>query len=146
MTDRLNQIWKGFAQTTRARLTSHELSGMARPSASRRDENGFDAAATMNAGRADQSDAVKAAFETLHAEIAEKARRSRGGRRGEPRQGFDATPADLSPPSGLDDRLLADIKFTEARVRRSGSDYLSYARDRQVAWQKRKRKKFLGLF
>lgn len=145
MTDRLKDIWGGFAKSTRANLTSRELSGMSRPSASRRaEDDAVDPQVALNAGRADQSDAVQAAFTALHAEIQNKARRS-SGRRGEPQQSFGAE-ADITPPAGLDDRLLADLKFTEARVRRSGSDYLGFARERQTDWAKRKRKKFLGLF
>lgn len=143
MTDRLKQIWEGFASNTRAHLTSTELSAMTRPSGTERAGQEFDAKAAMDAGKADQSEAVQAAFTALHADIQRKA--SRGQRRGAPQQSFDAG-QEMTPPVGLDDRLLADIKYTEARVRRSGSNYLSYAAERQDTWRKSKRKKFLGIF
>ncbi|MEM1379239.1 MAG: hypothetical protein AAGH41_01305 [Pseudomonadota bacterium] len=142
MTDRLTQIWKGFANTTQARLTSPEIGAHARPSAShlRDQRRGSDAA--LAEGRADASDAVQAAFQALHADIQQKAKR--GGRNRKKGASYSAEP--LAPPaSALDDRLLADLKFTEARVRRSDSDYIAYASARQEAWKRRK-KKFLGLF
>ncbi len=143
MTDRLKQIWDGFARNTRAHLTSTEMSAMARPSGTERAGHEFDAKAALAAGQSDQSEAVQAAFASLHADIQRKA--SRGRRRDEPQQSFDAG-ADVTPPVGLDDRLLADLKYTEARVRRSGSDYLNFAQERQDQWRKSKRKKFLGIF
>lgn len=143
MTDRLKDIWDGFARNTRAHLTSTEMSAMARPSGTERSGHEFDAKAALDAGQADQSEAVQAAFTVLHADIQRKA--TRGNRRGDVQQSFDGG-ADVTPPVGLDDRILADLKYTEARVRRSGSNYLSYASERQDAWRKSKRKKFLGIF
>jgi len=141
MADRLDQIWKGFAGTTRARLTSHEIGAHARPPSRSMQNDRRRAEEALADGKADASEAVQAAMMALHADLQSKAKRSR--RRGEPAVSFDA--GAQSPPSALDDTLLADLKFTEARVRRSGSDYLSYAVDRQDAW-KRRRKKFLGIF
>ncbi|NNU15173.1 hypothetical protein HK107_02390 [Parvularcula sp. ZS-1/3] len=146
MTDRLKEIWTGFTRTTGANLTTREMSAMARPSVSRRLEESFDTDAALAAGKADESDAVQAAFAALHAEIEQKGKRASRRRRGPEAQTSFSAEADVTAPSGLDERLLADLKFTEARVRRSGSDYLNYARTKQEAWQKGRRKKFLGIF
>ncbi|NRA28726.1 MAG: hypothetical protein HRU11_00575 [Parvularculaceae bacterium] len=141
MADRLDQIWKSFASTTRARLTSTDISAHARPPTRSMQTERRLAEEALFEGRADASDAVQAAMMALHTDLQAKAKR--GSRRREASMSFDA--GTQTPPSALDDTLLADLKFTEARVRRSGSDYLSYAVDRQEAWKKR-RKKFLGIF
>lgn len=141
MADRLDQIWKGFAGNTRARLTSTEIGAHARPPTRSMQNERRWAEAALTEGRADASDAVQAAMMALHTDLQAKAKR--GSRRQDSSMSFDA--GTQKPPSALDDTLLADLKFTEARVRRSDSDYLGYAVDRQEAWKKR-RKKFLGIF
>lgn len=145
MADRLDAIWKGFAQTTRARLTSTDISAHARRPMSELREERRAADRALAAGREDASDAVEAAIQALHADLQSKAGRAARRRgRGPAAAGEDAD--FLAPPaSTLEDRLLADLKFTEARVRRSGSDYIQYADARQDAW-KRRRRKFLGIF
>lgn len=150
MTDRLTQIWKGFSGVTQARLTSTDIGAHARPPArSMKDENRFAEAAALTSGKADAGAAVQAALTALHTDLQSKAKktRRRKARRGQALSaGFDAEggPADRLT-SSLDETLFADLKFTEARTRRSCSDYLSYAEHRQSAWKSR-RKKFLGLF
>ncbi|GGY42452.1 hypothetical protein [Parvularcula lutaonensis] len=144
MADRLKQIWGEFAGRTSARLTSVDIDTVQRPSAVERAELRAGAAKALEAGHDDKSDAVQAAFAALHADIQRKAKR--GGRRGgQPQASFDAE-AEATSFQGLDDRLLADLKFTEARVRRSGSDYLEYAQKYHSDKLRRKRKKFLGIF
>ncbi|MEM9839284.1 MAG: hypothetical protein AAF830_09025 [Pseudomonadota bacterium] len=139
MADRLTQIWKGFAGTTQARLTSSDIRSQSLPPVGQMREERRRERAALDEGREDASDAVQAAFQALHADIQRKSKR---GRRDQ--ASFDAEPP-APPASALDDRLLADLKFTEARVRRSSSDYIAYATERQANWKKR-RKKFLGIF
>lgn len=143
MADRLTQIWKGFAGTTRARLTSTDIRAQALPPVGQLREERRQQREALEGGREDASDAVQAAFQALHADIQRKAQKGRR-RRGADTAKLEAEPL-APPPSALEDRLLADLKFTEARVRRSSSDYIAYAQERQAAWQKR-RKKFLGIF
>lgn len=143
MADRLKQIWGEFAGRTSARLTAVDIDTVQRPSAVERAELRAGQAQALEAGHDDKSDAVQAAFTALHADIQRKAKR--GGRRGQPQVSFDAE-AEATSFQGLDDRLLADLKFTEARVRRSGSDYLEFAQKYNADKLRRKRKKFLGIF
>jgi hypothetical protein len=146
MTDRLKDIWSGFSNRTSARLTSTEIGPFSRPDPSQRAERRSAQEQAFDAGRADESDAVSAALQALHTDLQAKAKRHGGRRRKEAGASFASADEVAPPPSGLEERLLADIKFTEARVRRRPSDYLSYAAERQADWQKRKRKKFLGIF
>jgi hypothetical protein len=146
MADRLKDIWNGFAQRTGASLTSTELTPLTRPSGTDRAERELDMTLSGKGLEQGSSDAVRAALETLHHDLQSKAKRQRRPRRGEA-VSF-AGPAEerpFEPSSALDQQLLGDLHFTEARVRRSSSDYLGFARARQDAW-KGKRKKFLGIF
>lgn len=146
MADRLKQIWQGFANHTSARLTSTEFNTMMRPPTARRVGDEGDVAQALTKGRADESDAVTAAFATLHAEIEAKAKKAnRRAGRTDPRAAFSAEETAIDY-AGLDDRLLSDLAFTEARVKRSSVDYLQYAAEYHAKAGRRKRKKFLGLF
>lgn len=145
MTDRLKQIWGDFAGKTSARLTSHDIDSHARPPAAHRLDEQGERGFALKQGAADESDAVRAAFAALHADIQTKAKRGGRRRRGAEQQSFSLDDV-TQVPSGLDEKLLADIKFTEDRVKRGPSDYLDFAAKRQTEWKRRKRKKFLGLF
>ncbi|MEE4211024.1 MAG: hypothetical protein V2I43_17375 [Parvularcula sp.] len=143
MTDRLKQIWKGFEGQTGSRLTSVDIERLNVPMRERRIERKMGPEQSLAAGKADDSDAVRAALTALHTDILAKAKGAKRSRRraGAPEQQF----SDLPLQTKLEEHLLADLKFTEARTRRSGTDYVSFARERQDAWKKR-RKKFLGIF
>jgi hypothetical protein len=146
MADRLKDIWEGFARSTHAQLTTTDLSPLSRPSGTDRAEQELELTLSGRNVGPEGHEAVRAALDTLHRDIESKAKRRRRPRRGE---GTSYAASDEPPSyelrSGLDKQLLADLQFTEARVRRSGSDYLTFARAKQEAWG-RKRKKFLGLF
>jgi hypothetical protein len=147
MADRLKDIWNGFAQRTGASLTSTGLSPLTRPSGTDRAERELDMTLSGTGPEQGGSEAVRAALDTLHHDIQSKAKRQRRPRRGEQASfaGGEHEPRRFEPPSSLEQQLLGDIQFTEARIRRSSSDYLGFARARQEAW-KGKRKKFLGIF
>lgn len=143
MTDRLKQIWGDFASRTSVHLTNVDIDGVSRPLREERIQRQDKPQMTLDAGREDASKAVEAAFTALHADIMNKAKRS-SRRRG---QDFSAeAEAPITAPAGLDDRILQDLKATEALTRRSMSDYLGHAREQQALWKKQKRKKFLGIF
>lgn len=143
MTDRLKQIWGDFSGRTRVHLTNVDIDGVSRPHREERTLRQDQPQMTLEAGRQDASQAVEAAFTALHADILNKAKRS-ARRRG---QNFSAeAEAPITAPAGLDDRILHDLKATEALTRRSMSDYVGHARKQQELWKKQKRKKFLGIF
>jgi Arc/MetJ-type ribon-helix-helix transcriptional regulator len=144
MTDRLKQIWKGFETRTSSRLTSVDIDAVNVPLREERSRRETGPEHSLEAGKADHSEAVRAALSALQQDILAKGKKHRRKRRGpETQPGFSLEEGAL--PSSLEDNLLTGLKFTEARTRRSGSDYISFAQSRQDAWKKR-RKKFLGIF
>lgn len=147
--DRLANIWAGFAKTTTLDLSGTNVEGIPRPSQLDRERRAEYNAATPSLdlrghpSPAESPDPVAAALTAMHSEI-EASAKQRPSRRGEPQV---AMAAHSEPPTtALEKTLLADISFTRSKTDRSGSDYIAYAAARQDEWQRRKRKKFLGIF
>lgn len=152
--DRLSQIWSGFSRTTSLDLSGTSVEGTPRPSREREGASYLEQPTSFDGQRYDTSegeaslgggaDPVAAALSAMHAEMTgQAARGGRGGRRRQPEAVVDHTSL---PASQLEQTLLADIAYTRSKTTRGATDYLSYAAERQAEWQKRKRKKFLGLF
>lgn len=155
-TDRLSQIWGGFAQRTTLDVSGTDIDATPRPMSRRETDEAMraslDLKAPLNVGHMGGSDPVASALTAMHAQLAAQAKRKKPGGRSlrETRQSLQAT-AELAalrqaPQTPVDKTLLADLAFTQSKTERGSADYLRYAADRQVAWQRRKRKKFLGLF
>lgn len=142
MADRLKQIWNDFSNRTSVHLTAIDIDGVARPSRDERMQDGAVPRPSLDAAKGEASDAVRAAFSTLHADIQAKAKRAKGRRKGSSLGNEHS----FEPPLGLDKRLLSDLHATEIRVKRPEKDYLTYAHAQQDAWKRRRRKKFLGIF
>lgn len=140
--DRLSAIWSGFAQRSSLDLSGTHVDDTQRPS--RREESYERAYRLPEVARdgdaAPGHDPVAAALTAMHAQM----QASTGARKGRARP---AEPHHSTPPeSALERTLLSDISFTRAKTTRRDGDYLSFAASRQADWQKRKRKKFLGIF
>lgn len=142
MTDRLEQIWKGFAGRTSLNLSGTGVENTPRPDHAERPEatTAFDAPIRVPTNGEEPSvDTVKAALTAMHTAMSENASR-RGRAAAEPMA------ATQLPPDSLDRTVFADVAYTESKTRRGGSDYIAYAADRQANWQTRKKKWFFGLF
>ena len=145
--DRLSGIWGGFASRSSLDLAGTSVDDTPRPSRVSREH-----AQTYGDQQMDlrqyptpeaSSDPVSAALSAMHQEMTTQAKS--GGRRraaAEPVVAHHSEP----PASAVEQTLLADLAFTQSKTTRSGSDYIAYAAARQDEWQKRKRKKFLGIF
>ena len=138
--DRLGQLWARFQSGTSARLTGASVENTVRPS--RADSPRYLAPEQQlaRAVGAPQTvgtpDPVAAAAQQLKASM--EAGRKRGRK---------APPPKMSAPEDLiAAQVLRDMKATEARTRRRETDYLSYAASMQADAQRRKKRKFLGLF
>ncbi len=152
--DRLSQIWDRFSTRTSLDVSSVDIRHTPRPGFDRQARPG-EAADPMQGYRApelkDVPDPVAAALQTMHAhQQMEPKRGRRAPTAPQPGQAFgagaDAPRHAIPPASGLDQTLLADLAFTRSKTSRPEGDYITYAAARQAEWQRRKRKKFLGLF
>ncbi|WP_370337726.1 hypothetical protein [Parvularcula marina] len=142
--DRLSDIWNGFSQRSSLDLSGTSVDDTLRPS--RRDqsfERSYRLPEQTTDGQATPGhDPVAAALTAMHTEMQATAKAGKGRQR----QQMVAPHHSMPPESALERTLLSDISFTKAKVSRRGGDYLSYATERQAEWQRRKRKKFLGIF
>ena len=142
--DRLSDIWNGFSQRSSLDLAGTSVDDTPRPSRERDGSSYTDQLAAKPAsGQRDGSapDPVAAALTAMHAEMQADA-----GRRKQRKNAPPAVSHSEPPESALERTLLADLAFTQSKTTRRGGDYLSYAAERQADWQRRKRKKFLGIF
>lgn len=145
--DRLNDIWNGFSQRSSLDLSGTSVDDTPRPSREREASSSYaDAMAHKPASgrqgeQASAPDPVAAALSAMHTEMQADAGR-RKNRKSAPPAVSHSAPLE----SALERTLLADLAFTQSKTTRRGGDYLSYAAERQADWQRRKRKKFLGIF
>lgn len=143
--DRLSDIWTGFSQRSSLDLAGTSVEDTPRPSREFREHRrGHDEAAPMDLRRhpapADAQDPVAAALSAMHQEMSASGQKRRG--RKEP-----VVPHHSEPPaSAVEQTLLADLAFTRSKTTRRDGDYITFAAGRQAEWQRRKRKKFLGIF
>lgn len=149
--DRLSQIWKRVQSRASVDLSSTSVEHTQRPSRHYQDNTpavGLSQplrAAHMPEG---MTDPVSAALSAMHTQMAEQ--QKSGGRRskakGDAHAQFRANYTSTPPETNLERTLFADMAFTESKVNRRDTDYITYAAGRQADWQRRKRKKFLGIF
>lgn len=162
--DRLSGIWNGFSQTSSLDLAGTSIDHTPRPphleeadpapfgpadlngampgeAHGRRSRAGYGARASAPGVKGEAVNPVSAALTAMHSEMEQGQ-----ARRGKKREAPPAVDHSAPPTSRLEETLLADLAFTRSKTSRRGGDYLSYAAARQDAWQRRKRKKFLGIF
>lgn len=144
MADRLAQIWKGFERRTSLNLSGTSIENTPRPEIPERE----DAELRMELGdrplaiqpTTDGVDAVNAALSAMHTEMAARAKSRR------PHTEEELRALRSLPEADIERTLFADASFTRSKTERGASDYITYAADRQLDWQKRKKKWFFGLF
>ncbi|MEM6648664.1 MAG: hypothetical protein AAF603_00275 [Pseudomonadota bacterium] len=144
MKDRLDQIWDGFSKRSQMDLRGVSLETTPRPELSQKATEtsmGLKTPLNITALPEGAADPVGAALGALHQQLAEKSHQ-----KSKPQEPPSTVARFTPPPSAVETTLLADLAFTESKTNRSPSDYLTYAAGRQEAWQRKKRKKFLGLF
>ncbi|WOI54362.1 hypothetical protein [Parvularcula sp. LCG005] len=150
MKDRLQQIWSGFGERTTLDLSGTSINNTPRPGFERnleREAHALDRpmAEALRATHLPDgmTDPVGAAFSALHSSMAAQKKPARGRKA---RAQDMPTASFAMPESNIEKTLLADLAFTRSKTVRRDSDYISYAAARQADWQKRKRKRFLGIF
>ena len=147
--DRLSQIWDGFSRHTAINLSGTNVRTTQRPTLERPSQELTPRLAQplrvteMPEGT---TDPVGAALSAMHTQMSASPKQGRANTRRD--HGGAAVGASLPPlpPSNVEKTLLADLAFTQSKTSRGETDYLTYAAERQMAWQRRKRKKFLGIF
>lgn len=150
MSDRLKQIWSGFASTTTRPLSGRDISDYAAPPRENWKANdanflpeGYNAPAQV------AFDALKTRLAS-HEHKANKRRRKRG----KTASHAEAPPPPLSGEASFTDapveakEMIRSLKATEDRIIRSSQRYAAFiATDEGKAFAPaKKRKKFLGIF
>lgn len=141
MTDRLTRIWAGFAKRATIDLSGTDVENTPRPSGAERAPASlsFDSPIAPPREGAEPVDTVKAALDAMHTAMAAAPAKTRGKDR-------PSATMTVAPTSSLEKTLFADVAYTQTKVQRGASDYIAYAADRQLNWQKRRKKWFFGLF
>ena len=141
MTDFLKEIWGRFEDKTTRNLTNTEIDNIPRPD-TRLDERHKSMLETAHEAASvpmpeGVEEPAQAAFEAL------RQRLTSYDNKGRPQK---PDGADYTPPVPKTDQLMRDLKETEKRTARRDMDYLAHSYKYQGGEQKRKRKKFLGIF
>ena len=150
MSDRLKQIWGGFASETTRRLTSRDINDLVAPP--REDWKANDAAFLPEGYNAP----AQAAFDALKTQLASKAHKAEKRRRKKGKTVFhnEAPPPPLSGDASFSDapreakEMIRGLKATEDRIIRSSQSYAAWIEsDEGRAYAPpKKRKKFFGIF
>lgn len=151
MKDRLSDIWTRFGRRTSLDLTGTDIDHTPRPAFSRPEREG-PAPSSRTAYRGERADGptmprldkapdpVRTALDAMHQRMAAEGKT--GGRR---QRHYEAGPV-TPPETSVERTLFADLAVTRARTVRRDRNYISFASARQADWQRRRRRKFLGLF
>ncbi|MEO0878478.1 MAG: hypothetical protein AAFY22_02080 [Pseudomonadota bacterium] len=139
MTERLKQIWSGFEGVTTRRLTNRDIDGIDVP---RRLDEAADSEALLSE---DFAGPAAAAFEALKSELSAKAKKAqrKSAKNAAAADDGDAPGHDWSAAPAPVRDMIRGLKSTEARVRRSDSDYVSHL---QAGGALKKKKRFFGIF
>lgn len=143
--DRLEQIWQNFSASSSFDLTGVSLASVPRPASPSRAESN---AAPLFAAPLRASDLPSGATDPVGAALTSMrtAMQAAPARRAStPPASMPAAPVAL-PASTVEARLFADLSFTRSKTTRRDGDYITYAAGRQLDWEKRKRRRFLGIF
>ena len=150
MSDRLKQIWSGFASTTTRPLSGRDISDYAAPPREGWKDN--DASFLPEGYNAP----AQVAFDALKARLASHEHKANKRRKKKGKAAFnaDAPPAPLSGHASFSDapveakEMIRSLKATEDRVIRSSQSYAAYinTEEGRAFAPKKKRKKFLGMF
>lgn len=150
MSDRLKQIWGGFASTTTRRLSGRDIDNVPAP---QRESWKSDDVSFLPEG---YNAPAQAAFDELKTRLASQEHKANKRRKGRSEKASlaDAPPPPLSSDANFSDaprgaqELIRGLKSTEDRVMRAPQSYTSFlASDagRELDGTK-KRKKFFGIF
>jgi len=150
MSDRLKQIWSGFASTTTRHLTGRDISDFVAPP--RENWKANDAPFLPEGYNAP----AQVAFDALKTRLASQEHKANKRRKKRSKEAInaEAPPSPLSgdasysdAPQGAKD-MIRGLKATEDRVMRSSQSYVAFmdSDEGRAFIPQKKRKKFLGIF